>query len=222
MTYLVDGAGIELIAGFEGYVNGAYNDSDNPPNATCGYGHLIHTGPVTEQDKRDYDGRGRVFFLDLLHQDIQRVALAPMERYLHVPLNQNQINAVTSATFNCGPGFVEGTVGKLINARAWGPAASAFMLWAHPAVLAGRRGTEARLFRTPVSPPLPWLEPNERRWVLEYDRLHSHKQDPGRQRVLRAVMTAQRKLIWHAAQGPGGWGIRNRRQRYHTLLVRTG
>lgn len=221
MRYAIDEAGVELIASFEGFINGVYADSRG--FATVGYGHLLHESEPTEQDHREYDGRGRTFFLGLLHQDIQRVAIGPMNQVLHVSLNQHQVDAVASACFNCGPGFIEGTVGRDINARDFSAAADAFMLWAHPSVLAGRREAERRLFLTPVHPslPFPWLEPWERAAVLEYDRLLSHKQDRPRRVVLRAVMTGYRKAIWHAAQGNGGWDVQGRRQRYESLLART-
>lgn len=57
---------------------------------------------------------------------------------------------------------------------------------------------------------------SERRWITEYDRR------PGlvRRRVLRRVMTRQRKAIFRAAQR-SGWNKANRRARYASLLART-
>jgi GH24 family phage-related lysozyme (muramidase) len=218
--YSVDQAGVELIASFEGFVDGVYNDSEG--YATCGYGHLLHYSPATEADHREFDGRGRAFYLKLLALDIKRDATDPMNHFLHVSLNQNQVNAVASACFNCGPGFVEGSVGNAINAENWRLAANDFMLWAKPAVLTARRQAEARLFLTPVKGAFPWLTAEERRIVEEYDKLHNHRQNPGRQRVLRTVMLGIRKTIWRAAEAEkNGWDIRSRRQRYQTLLVRT-
>ncbi|MFZ1925300.1 MAG: lysozyme [Solirubrobacteraceae bacterium] len=221
MRYAIDQAGVELIAGFEGFVDGVYADSRG--FATCGYGHLLHESAPTEQDHREYDGRGRTFFLGLLREDIERVAIGPMNQALRVSLNQNEVNAVASGCFNCGPGFVEGTVGREINAHRLVAAANAFMLWAHPSELVPRREAERRLFLTPVhaSTPFPWLEPKERAAVVEYDRLLAHKEDEARRVVLRAVMTGYRKAIWHAARGKGGWDVQRRRQRYESLLVRT-
>jgi GH24 family phage-related lysozyme (muramidase) len=45
----IDAHGLHLIAGFEGFVDRPYNDSAG--NATIGYGHLIHRGPVTLADQ---------------------------------------------------------------------------------------------------------------------------------------------------------------------------
>lgn len=67
----------------------------------------------------------------------------------------------------------------------------------------------------------------ELRWIGEYDRLLRAKRDPDRRRVLRRMMTRQRKLIWAAAQprSPGGdghgWQHANRRARYASLSART-
>lgn len=63
--------------------------------------------------------------------------------------------------------------------------------------------------------------PEERRWIEEYDRLLKTKKDPERRAVLRRVMTEQRKKVWQAAQGPGGWHKLNRQARYNSLLART-
>jgi len=222
MKYEVDAAGVELIASFEGYVNGVYNDSRG--FCTGGFGHLFHESPATEEDHRLYDGKGKTFWLKMLHNDIYRDAIEPMNATLHVQLDQNEINPVASACYNCGPGFVEGTVGRLINARKWNAAANAFMLWDHPSVLIPRREQERALFLQGVregGPPFPWLEPWERSAVLEDDILVRTNRDQLRRKQLRAEMTVYRKRVWHAAQGAGGWEIRFRRQRYRTLWART-
>lgn len=69
--------------------------------------------------------------------------------------------------------------------------------------------------------PLAGYTASEARWIREYDRLLRAKRDPGRRRVLRRVMTAARKRVWRAAQGPGGWTTHRRRDRYRSLLART-
>jgi predicted chitinase len=57
----------------------------------------------------------------------------------------------------------------------------------------------------------------ERRWITEWD----HRPPAARQRTLHVVMVRQRKAIWHAAQGAGGWDAAHRRQRYRSLTART-
>jgi len=56
----------------------------------------------------------------------------------------------------------------------------------------------------------------ERRWIIEYDHTHN----PDRRRVLRRVMTEQRKRIWVEA-GRSGWDDANRRSRWRSLRART-
>jgi len=70
----------------------------------------------------------------------------------------------------------------------------------------------------------------ERRWITEYDHLgHAPASASAttRRRVLRRVMTEQRKRIWRAAQpkrqgGDGrGWSFSNRQRRYQSLRARS-
>jgi predicted chitinase len=77
--------------------------------------------------------------------------------------------------------------------------------------------------RVDCQPVDPWrgYTASELRWMREYDRLKAAGRDPDRRRVLRRVMTEQRKRVWRAAQGPGGWDHANRRARYRSLLART-
>ncbi len=71
-----------------------------------------------------------------------------------------------------------------------------------------------------LSDPLRFLNPTERRWVEEYDRLKRASRDRPRRASLRRAMKAQRKRIWRAAQ-KGGWDKWHRRERYRALHART-
>jgi hypothetical protein len=82
------------------------------------------------------------------------------------------------------------------------------------------RGDLERLAKQ-LDDPLAGYTASEARWIRELDRLQRAKRDPGRRRVLRRVMTAQRKRLWRAAQGPGGWDAHRRRDRYASLKART-
>lgn len=68
--------------------------------------------------------------------------------------------------------------------------------------------------------PLAHMTARERSWCLEYDRLKREGRDIERRRVLRRVMTEQRKRIWRAAQQTG-WDQANRAKRYRSLKART-
>ena len=72
-----------------------------------------------------------------------------------------------------------------------------------------------------LTDPLAGYTPAEKRWIREYDALLRVDRDPERRRVLVRVMRAQRKKIWRAAQGAGGWSTQNRSRRYASLLART-
>lgn len=81
------------------------------------------------------------------------------------------------------------------------------------------RGDLERLARK-LDDPLVGYTAAEVRWIREYDRLLHAKRDPDRRRVLRRVMTLQRKRLWRAAQQTG-WDKLHRRARYASLHART-
>jgi predicted chitinase len=84
--------------------------------------------------------------------------------------------------------------------------------------LASRQLYLRRLHGNDCRPHDRWAHytPTERRWITEYD--HTHSDD--RRRVLRRVMTTQRKRIWKEAQHTG-WNHANRRARWRSLQART-
>lgn len=87
-------------------------------------------------------------------------------------------------------------------------------------------GASRALLRRLKRDPLAGYTPSERRWIREYDRLVRSGRDPGRRRVLRRVMTEQRKRIWKIAQPASGGGdgkgwTRARKRRYASLRART-
>ena len=75
-----------------------------------------------------------------------------------------------------------------------------------------------RLQGSDCKPRDRWAQytPAEKRWITEYDRTKS----PARRRVLRRVMTAQRRRIWTEAVR-SGWNTANRRARWRSLRSRT-
>jgi hypothetical protein len=86
---------------------------------------------------------------------------------------------------------------------------------------------ELRTMAGTLADPLHGYTASERRLIREYDRLRSARRNRKRRIALRALMKAQRKRIWRAAQprtggGDGrGWDHANRRARYRSLLART-
>jgi GH24 family phage-related lysozyme (muramidase) len=148
--------GARFIESEEGYRGKPYNDSQN--NATVGIGHLIHMGPVTEQDTLAWTLSYKQA-LKLLQEDMERVGLQALREHIQVDLTQAQVDALCSLAFNCGPGCLEGHVKWAVNAkpkrwnliamRNWHNSVKvAIMLYAHPVELTRRRNAEAWLFNT--------------------------------------------------------------------------
>ncbi len=81
-------------------------------------------------------------------------------------------------------------------------------------------GASPSLLRRLRRDPLAGYTKSERRWIAEYDKLVRDGRDPARRRVLRRVMTEQRKRIWKSAQDSHGW-TRLRKRRYASLRSRT-
>lgn len=147
----INKATIDLITEFEGFVGKWYPDPAHGWKVpTCCYGHTDVAGEpkyAATKDKLFTLAEGR----EILARD-----LAPVERtvrsYVKVPLNDNQLGALVSFTFNLGGGnFAKSTLLKKINAKDFAGAAKEFGRWnrAGGKVLAGltrRRAAEAKLF----------------------------------------------------------------------------
>lgn len=163
-------AGAEFIARFEGFSAEPYNDPDTPPNATIGYGHMLHHGPVTAADRAGYPhGMSKQEALELLQKDAAGFA-ASVRSLVKVPLNQAQFDALVDFTYNEGAGGLESsTLLREINTpnvvanlhskdddarhAAQNMIRSAFAMWdrGNAGVLPGlekRRAAESHLFMT--------------------------------------------------------------------------
>jgi lysozyme len=117
----------KLIKSYEGFVDHPYNDSAN--NATIGYGHLIHLGPVTADDRTQWGTITETEAARLLSVDLQP-RLDVVNKYVKVKLTRNQFNALVSLVYNIGEGnFSTSSVVKNLNAGKIKEAADAFLLW---------------------------------------------------------------------------------------------
>lgn len=141
--------GRKLIESFEGLSLTAYQDQRGI--WTIGYGH---TGPEVT--------KGLVWTQDMADATLAAdltVAEGAVNRLVHVPLNQNQFDALVSLCYNIGQGnFASSTVLHATNLQLWDSAASAFLMWCkvngvENAGLMRRREAERNLFLTP--PVLP-------------------------------------------------------------------
>lgn len=211
-----DAAGLAFISREEGLVLHPYNDSVN--NATIGVGHLLHLGPVTPADRARYAHFTRQQALGMLAQDVAKVE-AVINRDVHVPVNQNMVNALCSLGFNIGTGgLASSTVLRELNAKHYQRAARAFRMWRNPPELLPRREREEALFLKPMppnhDPAQDVLTAAEWTLVLAF-------------RARRTNMTQQaliqaRKRIWRAARSDphgaaAGWAKLHRKARYELL-----
>ena len=135
----------------EGFAPYPYNDASQPPNATIGYGHKLHSGPVTEADRDHF----RVGITSMQADQIFRQDLGKAEgdinQYARVPLSQNQFDALASLVFNIGSQFNSSTLLEWLNVGDYLGAGEQFLVWiragsAYPPGLARRRREERALF----------------------------------------------------------------------------
>lgn len=133
-----------LIKTFEGLSLKVYVDAVGVN--TAGYGHVCDLPigqPISIQQAEEW-----------LLADIQKAQYL-IPQYITVPLNQNQLDALTSLVFNEGVPPLEGTLGHLLNISDYISAALQFSRWIYagkpPRVLPGlvrRRAAEQKLFNT--------------------------------------------------------------------------
>lgn len=155
---------LDMITRFEGEVLHLYEDVAH--HATIGVGHLVHTGPITDADRKGPFGKGITHqqSQDLLRKDVARFVDA-VRNAVTVPLTQNQFDALVSFTFNVGAGNLQkSTLLKKVNARDFAHVQPEFLKFnkAGGKVFAGltkRREAEAALFMGHASngsaPPQP-------------------------------------------------------------------
>jgi lysozyme len=145
-------AGAQFIGHFEGFRANLYNDAAG--NCTIGYGHLVHSGPCNGSEPAEFKrGLSQQEAEELLRRDAQTAADA-VRRFVHVPLDQAQFDALVSFVYNLGAGAFEGsTLLRDLNARDYAAVPGQLEEWTHAGgrVLPGlvaRRQAEARLFTT--------------------------------------------------------------------------
>lgn len=135
---------LDFIIKVEGFETKAYKDTKGL--WTIGVGHLIKPDEqhllntvLTEEQVHE-----------LLQKDLKWCDEA-VNRYVKVPLNQNQYDALYSLCFNIGaPNFSKSEVVKNLNKGDYLKAADAILNWNKPAVLIKRRQKERELFLTNI------------------------------------------------------------------------
>jgi lysozyme len=150
----VSNAGLNFIAGYEGFRGRAYNDQAG--HATIGFGHLLHFGPTTASDRKL--NWTRATGIKVFAKDILRYQEA-VDRYVTVPLAQAQFDALVSLCFNIGIiGFRDSTLLRKLNAEDRRGAADEFLRWNKAGGrvslgLSRRRAAERKLFLTGLTKP---------------------------------------------------------------------
>mgnify|MGYP002481808678 CR=1 FL=1 len=128
-----------------------YDDANGYP--TIGYGHLI-----TEEEKKQglyLKGIDETHARELLMCDANN-AVNAVNKFVKVPLNQDQFDALVSFTFNVGSGSLKSsTLLKLLNSGKYNEAANQFLRWnkfkGQPlAGLTNRRKKERALFLSEI------------------------------------------------------------------------
>ncbi|MDQ9128540.1 lysozyme [Serratia fonticola] len=113
--------GLNLIKHFEGLRLQAYQCSARA--WTVGYGHTVGVRPndvITEGEADNF-----------LRQDIANSEQV-VNMNVHVPLTQNQFDALVSFVFNLGIGsFLASTLIKKLNSGDYGGSAEEFLRWIH-------------------------------------------------------------------------------------------
>jgi lysozyme len=143
--------GAAFIAHFEGLKLNLYNDPVG--HATIGVGHLVHKGRINGSEPAEFkNGITRERAFELLQQDA-RTAADEIAGSVKVKLNQQQIDALISFTFNVGTGaFRDSTLLRLLNGGDYGSVPAQLNRWtkASGQTLPGlvtRRKAEGALFR---------------------------------------------------------------------------
>ena len=142
--------GLNLIAGFEGFRAKPYHCSAGV--STIGYGTTIYPNGtrVTMKDK----AISKEYALAIMKYMIDRDYGDAVDRYVKVPLTQNQYDALVSFTYNLGKGaFKSSTLLRKINEGKYNRASKEFIKWVNvngkrSRGLVRRRKKERDLFLT--------------------------------------------------------------------------
>lgn len=160
-TMNVSPQGLALITDFEGFSPTLYNDDGAGRHATIGFGHKVHDGPINGSEPVEFQrGITRQRGLELLEQDAARF-VAAVRRYITVPLNQNEFDALVSFTYNLGAGVLQRSpLRTMLNNGDRTGAADRLLRYNRSghSVLRGltrRRKAERALFLTPAGQPRP-------------------------------------------------------------------
>ena len=113
--------GVALIKNFEGFSATKYDDGVGV--MTIGYGHAIKKAEIFNKPISMQEAEA------ILVKDLAAVDAA-ISKWVTVPLNQNQYDAIGSFVFNLGVGnFAGSTLLKKLNAKDYEGASKEFIRW---------------------------------------------------------------------------------------------
>jgi lysozyme len=148
--------GIRLIKFYEKFEPHLYNDAVG--NATIGYGHLVHHGPIDGTESAEFKaGITEPRACELIQSDLVDVENA-LNTLVIAIISQDQFDALASWLFNVGTGgFWKSTLLTELNATDYADAAKELEKWdkAEGEVLTGllnRRKAEEQLFTNGTLP----------------------------------------------------------------------
>lgn len=154
MTRRINAAGLSLIKSFESLRLKAYRDTGGV--ATIGWGHT----KGVKMGQTITEGQASDFLIDDLEE-----AESAVERFVSVPLNDNQFAALVSFTFNCGSeAFRRSTLRKKLNAGDYASVPGQLARWVNDNGkklngLVRRRRAEGDLWSTPFVASKPAQPP---------------------------------------------------------------
>jgi GH24 family phage-related lysozyme (muramidase) len=147
--------GIHLIKQFEGFRKFLYNDPVG--HCTIGYGTLVHKGMCNGTEPLEYKaGISEQRATELLIKKVEQFAEA-INALVHVPLNQNQFDALVSFVYNVGAGALQrSTLLKELNRGNYEKVPFELRKWVKAAGrtlpgLVKRREAEAALYQKEVT-----------------------------------------------------------------------
>lgn len=146
--------GVRFTANFEGCVLHPYNDPAG--NATIGFGHLIHHGPVTKFDLSHWGTISRQQALRLLRADMEVAATSVRTHVRPRLLSVPRFDAIVDVVFNIGTGaFIASTLLDRLNGSGYRRTGvqDEIMRWVYAGGvkqpgLVKRRGADVHLFTT--------------------------------------------------------------------------